>query len=56
MELPEHAGKTKLLGKSTRPDIVYAVHQCARFTANPKESHVLAMLRIGRYLHATKDK
>ena len=39
-----------------RPDIAYAVHQCARFAANPKESHVLAMLCIGRYLHATKEK
>jgi Reverse transcriptase (RNA-dependent DNA polymerase) len=49
-------GKLNYLEKSTRPDIAYAVHQCARFAADPKECHVQAMLRIGRYLHATKDK
>ena len=49
-------GKLNYLEKSTRPDIAYAVHQCARFAADPKESHVQAMLRIGRYLHATREK
>jgi len=34
----------------------HAVHQCTHFAADPKETHVLAMLRIGRYLHATKEK
>ena len=28
-------GKLNFLEKSTRPDIAYAVHQCARFSANP---------------------
>jgi len=32
------------------------MHQCAWFSSNPKEWHVQAMLCIGRYLHATKDK
>jgi len=49
-------GKLNYLEKSTRLDIAYAVHQCSRFAANPKESHILAMLRIGRYLHANKEK
>jgi hypothetical protein len=29
-------GKLNFLEKSTRPDIAYAVHQCARFSENPK--------------------
>jgi hypothetical protein len=33
-----------------------AVHQCARFSANPKTKHAEAVKRIGRYLLATKDK
>jgi len=49
-------GKLNYLKKSTRPDLAYAVHQCARFAADPKESHIQAMMCIGRYLHATKEK
>lgn len=32
-------GKLNYLEKSTRPDIAYAVHQCARFASNPKIEH-----------------
>jgi hypothetical protein len=46
-------GKLNFLEKSTRPDIAYAVHQCARFTASPKESHAKAVKRIARYLLGT---
>ena len=49
-------GKLNFLEKSTRPDIAYAVHQCARFAANPKKSHALAVQHIARYLVETKDK
>jgi Reverse transcriptase (RNA-dependent DNA polymerase) len=49
-------GKLNFLEKSTRVDLSYAVHQCARFAAEPKESHALALKRIGRYLAGTKDK
>lgn len=42
--------------KSTRPDIAYAVHQCARFSANPKKSHANAVKQIVRYLIGTRDK
>ena len=31
--------KLNFLEKSTRPDISYAVHQCARFCEHPKQSH-----------------
>ena len=49
-------GKMNFLEKSTRLDISYAVHQCARFSAEPKESHATALKRIGRYLAGTRDK
>jgi Reverse transcriptase (RNA-dependent DNA polymerase). len=44
------------LAKNTRPDIEYAVHQCARFQLNPKKAHENAVKRIGRYLLGTRDK
>jgi hypothetical protein len=37
----------------TRPDILFAVHQCARFCENPKLSHEKAVKRIVRYLKRT---
>ena len=49
-------GKLNYLEKSTRPDIAYAVHQCARFMARPMKSHAQAVRRIGRYLLATANK
>jgi hypothetical protein len=49
-------GKLNFLEKSTRPDIAYAVHQCARFMSNPKESHGHAIKHLGRYLLGTRDK
>jgi histone deacetylase 1/2 len=48
-------GKLNFLEKSTRPDIAYAVHQCARFTANPKLSHAEAVKNIVRYLKGTSN-
>jgi len=47
-------GQLNFLGKSSRPDIAYAVHQCSRFAANPRTCHKHAILRIGRYLMNTK--
>jgi hypothetical protein len=44
------------LEKSTRLDIAYSVHQCARFSTDPRESHAAAIKRIGRYLLGTRDK
>ena len=49
-------GKLNYLEKCTRPDIAYAVHQCARFAADPKVEHGKAVMWIGRYLLATRDK
>jgi Reverse transcriptase (RNA-dependent DNA polymerase) len=41
-------GKLNFLEKSTRPDIAYAVHQCARFCLEPVK-------RIGKYLADNGD-
>ena len=40
---------------ASRPDIMNAVCVCARFQAEPKESHLLAVKRILRYLKGTTD-
>ena len=44
------------LTASTRPEIQYAVHQLARFSANPKRSHEVAAKRVIRYLKSTPEK
>ena len=49
-------GKMNFLEKSTRLDLSYSVHQCARFASEPKGSHAEAVKRIGRYLVGTKTK
>ena len=49
-------GKLNFLEKSTRCDLSYAVHQCARFSSDPKQSHAEAVKRIGRYLLKTRNK
>ncbi|KAJ9544346.1 hypothetical protein OSB04_024053 [Centaurea solstitialis] len=40
---------------ATRPDIMFATCICARFQANPKESHLAAVKRILRYLKGTPE-
>ena len=49
-------GMLMYLGQNTRPDIAFAVHQCARFTHSPRHSHAVGVKRIIRYLQGTKDK
>ena len=49
-------GKLNYLEKCTRPDIAFAVHQCARFASDPKNSHAKAVERIGSYLLANRDQ
>jgi len=49
-------GKLNYLEKSTRPDIAYAVHQCARFSQRPKVEHAKAVKMIGWYLRGTKNR
>ena len=47
-------GMLNYLASTTRPDIMMAVHQCARFTESPKLSHEKAVKRIIKYLIGTK--
>ena len=49
-------GMLMWLCSNTRPDISYAVHQCARFTHVAKRKHEEAVKRICRYLKGTQDK
>ena len=38
---------------ASRPDIMFSVCMCARFQANPKETHLIVVKRILRYLKHT---
>jgi Reverse transcriptase (RNA-dependent DNA polymerase) len=49
-------GQLNYLAATTRPDITFAVHQCARFCENPKMSHEKAVKRIVRYLKRTRNQ
>jgi hypothetical protein len=49
-------GKLNYLEKCSRPDISCAVHQCARFSSDPKMEHGKAVRWLGRYLKNTRDK
>ena len=49
-------GMLTYLSMSSRPDIAFAVHQCARFSSCPMRIHEIAVRRICRYLQATSDK
>ena len=48
--------KLDFLGKSSRGEIAYAVHQCTHFASNPKASHGKAIKYIGRCLLKTHNK
>ncbi|GAX15565.1 hypothetical protein FisN_3Hu032 [Fistulifera solaris] len=49
-------GKLNYLERGSRPDIAYAVHQCARFSKETRKEHGDAARWLGRYLLGTKDK
>ena len=49
-------GQLNYLTSTSRPDILFATHQCARFCNDPKLSHEIAAKRIVRYLKRTSDK
>ena len=40
---------------ASRPDISYSVGVCARYQANPQESHMTALKRIIKYVKTTTD-
>ena len=47
-------GVLNYLASTTRPDMMIAVNQCARFSENPKLSHEKAIKRIAKHLIGTK--
>ena len=47
-------GKLNYVSQTTRPDIQYAVHSCAKFSSNPRKEHGLAVLDVAMYLKATR--
>jgi hypothetical protein len=49
-------GMLLYLAGNSRPDIAFAVHQAARFSHAPKQSHAVAVKRIVRYLKGTREK
>ena len=49
-------GMLTYLSVSSRPDIAFAVHQCARYSVCPMRIHELAVRRVVRYLQGTSDK
>ena len=48
-------GKLNYLAQTTRPDIMYATHQIAKYSADPREPHGEAILYLVRYLKKTRD-
>ena len=48
-------GKLNHLAQTTRPDIAYATHQIAKYSADPRQSHGEAILYLVRYLKKTRD-
>jgi hypothetical protein len=48
-------GKLNYLAQTTRPDIVYATHQLAKYSSDPREPHVEAVLYLICYLKKTQD-
>ena len=53
---PSAIGMLLYLSSNSRPDISFAVSQCARFNHCPKLVHEIAIKRIARYLKGTRDK
>lgn len=49
-------GKLNYLERGSRPDIAYAVHQCARFSVDPRVEHGKAVRWIARYLAGTRKR
>ncbi|MGH3053412.1 MAG: reverse transcriptase domain-containing protein [Gaiellaceae bacterium] len=49
-------GMLMYLSSNSRPDIQFAVHQCARYTHQPRRRHEDAIKRICRYLKETKGR
>jgi hypothetical protein len=48
-------GKLNCLAQTTRPDIMYATHQIAKYSSNPRQSHGEVILYLVCYLKKTRD-
>jgi hypothetical protein len=48
-------GKLNYLAQTTRPDIMYATHQIAKYSSDPRQSHGEAILYLIGYLKKTCD-
>ena len=55
-EYASAVGMLMYLAGNSHPEIAYAVHQCARCTHSPRESHSVAVKRIAKYLKGILDK
>ena len=55
-EYPSVIGMLLYLSGNSRPDIAFAVNQCARFTHNPRKIHATAVKRVLRYLKVTSEQ
>jgi hypothetical protein len=53
---PSVVSQLNYLQGHSQPDITLATSQVARFVHNPKRSHELALIRLGRYLKGTAAK
>ena len=40
---------------ASKPDISYSLGMCARYQANPKESHMITLKRIIKYVKSTTN-
>ena len=40
---------------ASRPDISYSVEVCARYQVNPKQSHMITLKRVIKYVKTTAD-
>jgi hypothetical protein len=49
-------GMAMYLCNNSRPDIAFAVHQCARYSFSPTRKHAEYLKKLGRYLLQTRDK
>jgi hypothetical protein len=53
---PSVVGMLQYLQAHSRPDITFAVSQCARYVHRTRRSHEVAVERIGQYLKGTQDE
>ena len=48
-------GKLNYLAQTTRPDIMYATHELAKYSSNPHKPHGEAALYLVRYLKKSRN-